>query len=60
MPELTTVAGQVNNRVQIYPAAILSLQAWCITCCAVGLNSWQNADGLTGQRFHHGFHRLGG
>lgn len=22
VPELTTVAGQVNNRVQIYPAAI--------------------------------------
>ena len=30
VPELTTVAGQVNSRVQIYPAAILSLPDWSI------------------------------
>ncbi len=34
VPELTTVAGQVNNRVQIYPRRSSSSPARCTTCCA--------------------------
>lgn len=34
VPELTTVAGQVNNRVQIYPWRSSSSPARCTTCCA--------------------------
>ena len=59
VPELTTVAGQVNNRVQIYPAAILSLRAWSITCSAARLSSLRSAGALSGQRFNHRFHRFG-
>lgn len=44
VPELTTVAGQVNSRVQIYPAAILSLPGWSITCCALALKKSPSAD----------------
>ena len=34
VPELTTVAGQVNNRVQIYPLAIFVFTGAFIICCA--------------------------
>lgn len=37
VPELTTVAGQVNNRVQIYPAAIFIFTGvvYYLLCCAL-------------------------
>jgi len=37
VPELTTVAGQVNNRVQIYPAAIFVFTGvvYYLLCCGV-------------------------
>lgn len=37
VPELTTVAGQVNNRVQIYPAAIFVFTGvvYYLLCCAI-------------------------
>lgn len=37
VPELTTVAGQVNNRVQIYPAAIFIFTgvAYYLLCCSL-------------------------
>lgn len=37
VPELTTVAGQVNNRVQIYPAAIFIFTGvvYYLPCCAL-------------------------
>lgn len=37
VPELTTVAGQVNNRVQIYPAAIFIFTGvvYYLLCCGV-------------------------
>lgn len=37
VPELTTVAGQVNNRAQIYPAAIFIFTgvAYYLLCCAL-------------------------
>lgn len=35
VPELTTVAGQVNNRVQIYPAAIFTGVVYYLLCCGV-------------------------
>jgi ABC-type amino acid transport system permease subunit len=59
VPELTTVAGQVNNRVQIYPAAIFIFTGWSTTCSAARSNSLQNAGALPGQRFNHRFHRFG-
>lgn len=45
VPELTTVAGQVNNRVQIYPAAIFIFTAviYYLLCSGLGLvtRRWQ-------------------
>lgn len=37
VPELTTVAGQVNNRVQIYPAAIFIFTGvvYYLLCCSL-------------------------
>ena len=37
VPELTTIAGQVNNRVQIYPAAIFVFTGvvYYLLCCSV-------------------------
>ncbi|EPQ5271214.1 ABC transporter permease subunit, partial [Klebsiella aerogenes] len=37
VPELTTVAGQVNNRVQIYPLAIFVFTGavYYLLCCAL-------------------------
>ena len=39
MPELTTVAGQVNNRVQIYPLAIFVFTGavYYLLCCGLSL-----------------------
>ncbi|ENA0608945.1 ABC transporter permease subunit [Enterobacter bugandensis] len=39
VPELTTVAGQVNNRVQIYPAAIFIFTGavYYLLCCSLEL-----------------------
>ena len=45
VPELTTVAGQVNNRVQIYPAAIFIFTGvvYYLLCCGIELlaKRWQ-------------------
>jgi polar amino acid transport system permease protein len=45
VPELTTVAGQVNNRVQVYPAALfiftgLVYYLLC-TLLELGVKRWQ-------------------
>lgn len=40
VPELTTVAGQVNNRVQIYPAEIFLLVGLMYTFCAPRWRIW--------------------
>ncbi|MBE3056797.1 ABC transporter permease subunit, partial [Klebsiella pneumoniae] len=39
VPELTTVAGQVNNRVQIYPLAIFVFTGavYYLLCCGLSL-----------------------
>lgn len=39
VPELTTVAGQINNRVQIYPAAIFIFTGviYYLLCCSLEL-----------------------
>jgi len=48
VPELTTVAGQVNNRVQIYPTAIFIFTGvvYYLLCSGVGLvaKRWKPRD----------------
>lgn len=48
VPELTTVAGQVNNRVQIYPTAIFIFTGvvYYLLCSGLGLlaKRWQRRD----------------
>jgi hypothetical protein len=46
VPELTTVAGQVNNRVQIYPAAIFIFTGvvYYLLCCSVELRCSTGSD----------------
>lgn len=47
VPELTTVVGQVNNRVQVYPVALFIFTGvvYYLMCCglSVSVNHWQKS-----------------